>query len=628
MRIAPAVLSVWCSLACGNGRSPDSESGADAGADAGPIEATPPEPPSPPVLTPCPAGWREVETQAGVVACDPWPPSGRADCGPDEFHLPGRPGCERIGTPCPAGDYADDLPDDTRFFVLPGAPAGGDGTRARPFGRVFDTLAASLSGDVIALGKGTLDESVILRQGVTLWGACVAETTIRSSAGPAVDMLSGAVLRNVTTTHAGQPVAVVTVGNGTDPTTIESVVVSTPQDHAIASQGRLVLRDSAVRGVAGAVEPPAMAGPAISLFLEADVEIERVAVEGTWGGVVAGGPKVRVSVRDAAFVEYGRAEEATGGAALWIDDGAQVDAHEVAIERGRFVAVRVGDPGTSLTLEDCTVRSTAVGPDGSLGTGLQVLGGNVEVRRSWIAVNRNAGVVVGRSGVITLEDVLIEDTSEADRSDGGIGLALQEGAHATVARLHIDRSTRVGVLLALEGTVLEGSDVGVVGTRSGALDGRFGDGLQLWGGASVDLSRVALLRNRREGLVALDTGSVARIVDLLVESTAASACAETGGCDGAGGGCGLATHRGAAASSERFRISANALCGVQVGEGSAMDLIDGEVSANPIGANVQSADFDFSRIGGGVVYRENERNLDATRLPAPDASGVPPIPEE
>jgi hypothetical protein len=44
-----------------------------------------------------------------------------------------------------------------------------------------------------------------------------------------------------------------------------------------------------------------------------------------------------------------------------------------------------------------------------------------------------------------------------------------------------------------------------------------------------------------------------------------------------------------------------------------------EVSRNPIGANVQSEDFDLGRIQDGVLYRDNVRTLDSTVLPVPES---------
>jgi hypothetical protein len=45
--------------------------------------------------------------------------------------------------------------------------------------------------------------------------------------------------------------------------------------------------------------------------------------------------------------------------------------------------------------------------------------------------------------------------------------------------------------------------------------------------------------------------------------------------------------------------------------------VDGEISGNAIGANVQSADFDLSRPTANVVDRDNDRDRYPSALPAP-----------
>jgi len=136
---------------------------------------------SPVVMNPCPEGWREVEDD-GVVTCDPWPEGGPHECADDEAHFPGEPGCSRIGTACPERYWAEDLPEGgTTMYVLAGAPAGGAGTQASPFGSVSEALDVAAEGTIVALSKGTFDEAVVLDTGITIWGACVEETVLTSS---------------------------------------------------------------------------------------------------------------------------------------------------------------------------------------------------------------------------------------------------------------------------------------------------------------------------------------------------------------------------------------------------------------------------------------------------------------
>src|SRR3990172_8535120 len=148
-------------LGCGDGKKASSSGDAapDAGNDAAPVfEPTAPEEPALPSFVPCPAGWREVADEAGSFdTCDPWPTDGPSSCADDEAQFVGGTGCERIGTACPAGDFAEGLPASGVVYVKAGAAAGGDGSLGAPFATIAEGVAAADSGDVIALSKGTFE---------------------------------------------------------------------------------------------------------------------------------------------------------------------------------------------------------------------------------------------------------------------------------------------------------------------------------------------------------------------------------------------------------------------------------------------------------------------------------------
>lgn len=49
-----------------------------------------------------------------------------------------------------------------------------------------------------------------------------------------------------------------------------------------------------------------------------------------------------------------------------------------------------------------------------------------------------------------------------------------------------------------------------------------------------------------------------------------------------------------------------------------MDLSEGEIAFNGIGANVQTEGFDARRLSENVRYHDNGANLDASELLVPD----------
>lgn len=145
----------------------------------------------------------------------------------------------------------------------------------------------------------------------------------------------------------------------------------------------------------------------------------------------------------------------------------------------------------------------------------------------------------------------------------------------------------------------------------------FSSDLEAYEGAQVTLSRVAIERCAGAGWLSVETGTVVTMRDLLVEGTIRPPCGDAVCLPGTG----LASIEGGAFSVTGFRISDNVVCGVQLAAQGALDLVDGEVSRNPIGANVQSAEFDVARLQSGVVYRDNDVTLDASALPVPSTLG-------
>src|SRR5688572_1597432 len=139
-----------------------------------------PAPPNEPVHTPCPSGWRTIARPGAPSVCDPWPASGRADCPPGQAHFPGAPGCEAIGSACPAGEFTDMGP--TALYVTASTTAiGGDGSMQFPLTSIVQAINSAAPGGVIVLGRGTFDQTFLVDRDVMVMGSCAAETRVVSS---------------------------------------------------------------------------------------------------------------------------------------------------------------------------------------------------------------------------------------------------------------------------------------------------------------------------------------------------------------------------------------------------------------------------------------------------------------
>lgn len=90
----------------------------------------------------------------------------------------------------------------------------------------------------------------------------------------------------------------------------------------------------------------------------------------------------------------------------------------------------------------------------------------------------------------------------------------------------------------------------------------------------------------------------------------------------------LAAVRGADITVDRFTLDASALVGVLVGPfgstifnewfGTTINLSNGVVTNNPIGASIQNPDYDISTLQDRVLWINNDVNLDAQTLATPE----------
>ncbi len=688
-------LAALCTIGCSGGPGGGDDAATDApDADDGlEIEGpAPPEPPAPPVFTPCPDGWREVEDpDTGIVTCEPWPEGGPEECGADEAHFPGEPGCVRIGSACPAGDWAEDLPTDREvLYVRAGEPGGGDGTIGSPFGTIAEAVAAADPLTVIALSKGTFDGQVSLLTGLTLWGACVAGTLVTCTApadffGTINVMRSGIGIRNLTV--SGDRPGIWLVGASRD-VLIEDVVVSqTTRLGVIVEEGRAVLRNVVVRDINP--DRDGTSGRGLIVQAGGTVELERGVFERNRDtSISAYGAGTSVVARDVAVRDtLSRASDQTWGNGLHVQDGAHVELTRAVIEESREAGIQVMLSGASLDLVDVVVRDSLgsdLDDDDGRGIGVE-LGARARLTRCVFERNRKYGVfVINPETALEMTDVVVRDTRHWLREDSvGLGLAVYGGGRCTATRSLIARNELMGALVEGEGSMLALTDVIVSGTRPREMNGDGGRGLFVTAGGQVDIVRALFDGNSEISIVVESAGSHLLMTDATVRDTQPSpierhwgrglavtlgaraevsrslfegnreltisvyrpdtvlvltdvsvldtlerACA-VDTCAGDGAGIGIGAYWGGHVDASRFLITRSALCGIQLAYGresgsvedpplGTMDLRDGEVSHQPVGANVHDADFDLDRLMDNVLYLDNGTNLDMDVLPVPE----------
>jgi len=486
-------------------------------------------PVAPPVLTPCPAGWREVVDE-DVTTCHPYPVGGPGDCPAGEAHFVGEPSCRAIGSACPAGDYAASLPSDGPvLYVRAGAPAGGTGSMASPYASLSAVRWTGLSpGTIVAIAKGTYPGVIGVRTSVRIIGACAGETILVGQAGAAQ--------------------AVVTVAGATADVLVRDVTISEPpQLGAQIAGGTLTLDGVRIDGtlvlgvlVAGATSalvaedvvientrPQSPADPfgrGINVELGGSLDGTRMIFSGnTDTGVFGSGAGVSITLADSVVRDtLPDIRDGTDGLGISVADGTRLELSRVLVSGNRAVGVSSRDPGTAVVLSDVVVEDTSsetVGGEG--GDGLSVLdGATLEATRTLISRSHNAGGTFGYAGVdVTLTDVVVRDTEPREGDDEvGIGIAILADTTVTATRLLVSSSYAGGVVhQGATGNVVL-TDVTVRDTRPQRSDGYTGTGLSSHGGGRVTATRLLVAGSHGSGIFV--TGGDLTLEDAAVIDTA------------------------------------------------------------------------------------------------------------
>lgn len=527
-RAASFVVVVAAVIAsCGDPQPPN-----DGGPD-GQVAIEPPSPPTPPALpslTPCPSGWIEREPlgAGSATTCDPFPEGGPLWCpSEDEAHFPGEIECTLIGTACPDGDWPE-IPDEgyRKLFVRAGEPEGGDGTEAFPFGTIAEAMAQAEEGTVIALSRGTYDEEVQLRSGVTIWGACVAETTLTTSEPHeelgAVEVRGmDTVLRNVRI--SGQRVGVGVHGAMASLALEDVLIEGVVKYGVVVDGGHLIGRNVVVRETTG--NTSGELGIGLWVGDGAVVVLERVVLDGNqFLGASAFGDGTLLQLSDLCVLNTQAQEvDGMGGSALLIGGGAEAELTRAVLDENRDVGLWVYGDDTEVLLADAILRETlSRESDGLFGVGMELSdGAHVDVRRVLFDQNRETGVwAYGQGTGVELTDSIIRDTRERDQGGQyGQGLVVEDGARADVTRTLLEGNSSGGASGIGNETRLVLTDLIVRVTRGQDSDGRFGTGLLVSEGARADVLRALFERNTTEGVRATRFGTVLNLSDTVIRST-------------------------------------------------------------------------------------------------------------
>lgn len=439
---------------------------------------------------------------------------------------------------------------------------------------------------------------------------------------------------------------------------------------ALDPDSRLTLEDACIRNTRSQ-QANQTNGRGLNLFLDASAVVRRVVIEGNREGGVVADTKAEITLED-VLIRNTLSQQAgqVFGRGLIIQGEAQAQARRILIQGNRELGVYAGDRMSRLILEDAVIEDTrSRDRDQTEGRGLSVEGGGaVELRRAVVRRNLDVGVLVkGEGSYLAMKEVIVRDTKGRISDQAyGRGLSLQDGARVEVHQALFERNREAGVVANTPGTHLILEDTHVRDTLGLAADQRGGQGLSVEGGAKVEAYRAVIWRNREHGI--LVTG---RDSELVAEDTVVGDTQSLGGCSRGGavrvqegataelsrmmlvrnrsygllafaasvmmsdgvidtvrsatcegmnqgrfGAVGIASYgEGSAISLDRAQVTGAEQCGLFVHTGAQIDGMQVILTENGVGACLEDATYDLSRLG--AEFSNNLERIAFQNLPPP-----------
>ncbi|MBM4343099.1 MAG: hypothetical protein FJ100_06945 [Deltaproteobacteria bacterium] len=426
----------------------------------------------------CPQGF--VADGATVPACAPDP----SECGSDPW---------------------GGAPDNGKTVFVDKAYAGQakpEGSKAAPYTAIGDALAkvktnAALGTIALATGSYVLPPGpTVVPPGIVLRGRCAASTVLLGSvAGAGAWVEVGGAVERLSVVDGQIPVILLAQG------TLSRVRVQGGTYAGIRMLGGAI-NHVVVQGLGRGILVDGKGGAGALFGVRISDAKDR-------GVVVAGG--FSASLNKVVVTGTGPAADGKGGYGVLVAEGAKAQIVGLRAHGNATAGVAAFDPGSHLQLSYASIAATvAAAADKSAGHGVLVSGGaKASMHHAILVANRAIGALAyGAGSVLQGANWTVKDTQPQAADDAlGDGARVQNGASLSVTGLWAVGNRNYGALCTGAASKLTIAAGLVIGTLAQAKDGQRGEGLRIESGCAAKLGELRLDGNRSVGLVVAGEGS-------------------------------------------------------------------------------------------------------------------------
>ncbi|HCP47174.1 MAG TPA: hypothetical protein DIU15_14115 [Deltaproteobacteria bacterium] len=513
-------------------------------------------------------------------------------------------------SPCPTGQVQDEATqtcvpehcgaeswghinrDEETIHVAPWGDHDGDGSEDAPFRSIQDGAdkASEEAAGLVAVAAGLYLENITLNgshDAIQIEGRCVDLVVIDGSEEQEQGILiSGAkvTLHNLTVTGALRGIQVQLPFSllGSTRVTGRDLLLTRNYEAGLAifdSQVTVELDDSTVRdtqslGDAGSARGITVQGGssliARSLLLDGNQEVAL--------GLYNSGTSLELE--NTTIRNTQPRDDGALGIGIGAYLGASLVARDLLLEHNHEVALVIHDAETSVELGDTTIRETQPRTDGSYGSGISIEGGARLVAHGLLLEqNHDIALLIRDPGtLVELVETTIRDTQP--RQDGlyhgAVGMVVRDGAGVIATDLVLDNNQSTGLFIQDEDSQVELTTATIRNTQPTST-GTYGDGIEIQRGARLVASDLVLENNHHTGLFINDAGTSVELENTRITGTQPP--------QGRTGGSGLVAQWDATVTASNLQVDDNSGPGLYV-RGGSVEIWDATLERNAFAAGI------------------------------------------